>query len=350
MGLRADGLLEADLAHPFADRHQHRVDDRQAADHQRQQRGPRGDGREDQGAGLEGADDLAGERRLDAGDLLADPAGDRVQGVHAAALGRVDGEALGERGRVDVKDPGVIAVVGDHGILPRRRNRHPVDAAPARQAAIGQVARRADLVPLHIHHEHLGRIGERCEPAVERRVSLPGAEVVHAERQRPASRLRARHHVEPHQLTAVHVDPLVRMHRARVPTVVARAVVRTLPADGLIGVPIEKDHARRAVVLQRQETSVRTPGLILGVVMPHVGPPSTRAPGREGKRRAVVPCDPRDRRAEGLGRHRRQVAGFRRHGLAEDRGRIGHESAAPSARHRDCGGAALSFARRGDCG
>ena len=158
----------------------------------------------------------------------------------------------GERGRVDVEYSGIIAVVGDDGVLPRRRDRDPVDAAPAREPAVCQVARRANHVRLHVHHEHPSSVRERREPPVEGRIPLPGAEVVHAERQRPTPRLRARHHVEPHQLTAVHVNPFVWVRRARVPPVVARTVVRALASDGLIRVPIEENHARRAVVLQRQ--------------------------------------------------------------------------------------------------
>src|SRR5260370_5164441 len=103
---RADGLLEADLADAFGDGHEHRVDDRQAADDEREQSRRGRDGGEDGAAGFEAVDDYAWPGRLDAGNLRIDAVRDRVQPADRRPRLGIDVDRLCDLRRVDLAPDG----------------------------------------------------------------------------------------------------------------------------------------------------------------------------------------------------------------------------------------------------
>src|SRR6202035_596464 len=98
---RTDRLLQADLPHTLGHRHEHRVDDRQAADDQGQEGGRRGDGGEYRAALLEAIDQIAGSRCLDPADLTVDPVCDLVEVADGRPGPGVNVDAFGDLRYVD---------------------------------------------------------------------------------------------------------------------------------------------------------------------------------------------------------------------------------------------------------
>src|SRR5260370_19352299 len=136
-GVWATRLLEPDLTDPLGHRHEHRIDHRESADDEGQQRGCGGDRREDGASGLEAVDDNARPYGFDSGDLGVDAVGERVELPYRRASRSVDVDGLSDLRGVDLTPDGDRqAVLQQHlpvsdvavGERIRRRPGHVEDA------------------------------------------------------------------------------------------------------------------------------------------------------------------------------------------------------------------------------
>ena len=243
----------------------------------------------------------------------------------------------GERQRrgSDVVDPQVVALEGHDQVVPGGGDRHPVDAAAARDTAVGHIQRRADPLSgvgserrlrVHIHEERPPAVGQGDVAAVERDVALTHPQADDRERQRPAACRGAGNHVEPRQVAVADVDAFVRVGWRRMPAVVAVRVVAASPQSRRVRLPVHEELVRRAAVLEREQATVGAPGLVFRVVVAGVGAPGPPSVGEE-ERPAGVIRDPGHVQAERPGTDRREIGGFRHVGRGQRRPRVAQQAA-----------------------